>query len=127
MGEQFIICENLVKIYQVAELEMVALQGLNLLVDRGELMGIIGALYGPVVMILLITSIEVYTKYMLRSDLEVLLDRGELDLEELGLAIEEDEDRSEGPVMSALKNLAKRVRQGASEEKPEGESVPDSE
>lgn len=43
MSEQFIICENLVKIYQVAELEMVALQGLNLLVDRGELMGIIGA------------------------------------------------------------------------------------
>ena len=43
MSEQFIVCENLVKIYQVAELEMVALQGLNLLVDSGELMGIIGA------------------------------------------------------------------------------------
>ncbi|MEZ4609288.1 MAG: hypothetical protein R2838_03355 [Caldilineaceae bacterium] len=39
MSEQFIVCENLVKIYQVAELEMVALQGLNLLVDSGELMG----------------------------------------------------------------------------------------
>lgn len=37
-----IICENLVKIYQVAELEVVALQGLDLLVERGELMSIIG-------------------------------------------------------------------------------------
>lgn len=43
MSESFIVCENLVKIYQVAELEMVALQGLNLVVDGGELMGIIGA------------------------------------------------------------------------------------
>lgn len=37
-----IICENLVKIYKVAELEVVALQGLDLLVERGELMGIVG-------------------------------------------------------------------------------------
>lgn len=43
MSEPFIVCENLVKIFQVAELEMVALQGLNLTVQRGELMGIIGA------------------------------------------------------------------------------------
>jgi len=35
-------------------------------------MGIIGAIYGPVVMILLVTSIEVYTKFLLRSDLETL-------------------------------------------------------
>jgi predicted PurR-regulated permease PerM len=32
-----------------------------------QLMGLIGALYGPVIMILLVTSIDVYTKYMLRS------------------------------------------------------------
>ena len=43
MAESFIYCENLVKIFQVAELEMVALQGLNLTVERGELMGIIGS------------------------------------------------------------------------------------
>ncbi len=43
MTESFILCENLVKIYQVAELEMVALQGLNLTVDKGELVGIIGS------------------------------------------------------------------------------------
>lgn len=38
----FITCENLVKIYKVANLELVALQGLDLLVQRGEMLGIIG-------------------------------------------------------------------------------------
>ncbi|MBK8902938.1 MAG: ATP-binding cassette domain-containing protein [Anaerolineaceae bacterium] len=40
--EAFIQCENLVKIYKVAELEVVALQGLDLAVQRGELLGIVG-------------------------------------------------------------------------------------
>jgi ABC-type lipoprotein export system ATPase subunit len=40
--DSFIFCENLVKIYKVADLEVVALQGLDLLIQRGELMGIIG-------------------------------------------------------------------------------------
>ena len=38
----FINCDGLVKIYQMAGLEVVALQGLNLSVERGELMGIVG-------------------------------------------------------------------------------------
>jgi ABC-type lipoprotein export system ATPase subunit len=38
-----IICDNLVKIYKVADLEVVALQGLDLLVERGELMAVVGA------------------------------------------------------------------------------------
>ncbi|MBP8002248.1 MAG: ATP-binding cassette domain-containing protein [Chloroflexi bacterium] len=38
-----ILCENLVKIYQIADLELLALQGLELTVQRGELMGIVGA------------------------------------------------------------------------------------
>lgn len=38
----FITCENLVKIYKVANLELVALQGLDLNVERGEMLGIIG-------------------------------------------------------------------------------------
>jgi ABC-type lipoprotein export system ATPase subunit/bifunctional DNA-binding transcriptional regulator/antitoxin component of YhaV-PrlF toxin-antitoxin module len=42
-AEPMIICENLVKIYKVAELEILALQGLDLTVRRGELMGIVGA------------------------------------------------------------------------------------
>jgi putative ABC transport system ATP-binding protein len=38
-----ILCDNLVKIYKVADLEVVALQGLDLAVDRGELIAIVGA------------------------------------------------------------------------------------
>ena len=41
--EPFITCENLVKIYKVSGLEVVALQGLDLTVQHGELMGIVGA------------------------------------------------------------------------------------
>lgn len=37
-----IVCENLVKIYKANDLEVVALQGLDLRVENGELMGIIG-------------------------------------------------------------------------------------
>jgi putative ABC transport system ATP-binding protein len=38
-----ILCENLVKIYKVADLEVVALQGLDLAVAEGELIAIVGA------------------------------------------------------------------------------------
>ncbi len=37
-----ILCDGLVKIYKVQDLEIVALQGLDLMVDRGEFMAIIG-------------------------------------------------------------------------------------
>ena len=43
MSEPFILCEGLVKIFQVAGIEMVALQGLNFTVEKGELVGIIGS------------------------------------------------------------------------------------
>lgn len=43
MSEPFILCEGLVKIFQVAGLEMVALQGLHFTVEKGELVGIIGS------------------------------------------------------------------------------------
>ena len=36
-------CENLVKIYKTDEIEVMALQGLDLTVERGELMGIVGS------------------------------------------------------------------------------------
>lgn len=35
-------CENLVKIYKTTDVEVMALQGLDLTVERGELMGIVG-------------------------------------------------------------------------------------
>ena len=38
-----IVCDNLVKIYKVADLEVVALQGLDLLVNPGEMIAIVGA------------------------------------------------------------------------------------
>src|SRR6187551_1744240 len=38
-----IICDNLVKIYKIAELEVVALQGLDLIVEKAELIAIVGA------------------------------------------------------------------------------------
>ncbi len=38
-----IVCESLVRIYKVADLEVVALQGLDLTVERGEMIAIVGA------------------------------------------------------------------------------------
>ncbi len=43
MGEPLIVCENLVKIYQLAGVEVMALQGLDLTVQRGEMVGLVGA------------------------------------------------------------------------------------
>ena len=78
-------------------------------------------------MILLVTSIEVYTKYMLRSDLEALQEHGRIDLEALGLAQEEDEEeRGVGEmIVTALKNLSARTRgdssKGEDDDQPEDE------
>ncbi len=43
MTDPIILCENLVKIFKIADLEVLALQGLDLTIQRGELMGIVGA------------------------------------------------------------------------------------
>jgi ABC-type lipoprotein export system ATPase subunit/antitoxin component of MazEF toxin-antitoxin module len=43
MTTPFIVCDNLVRIYKVADLEVVALQGLDLTVAPGEILGIVGA------------------------------------------------------------------------------------
>ena len=42
MPKPLVICDNLVKIYKVADLEVVALQGLDLEVMPGEMMAIVG-------------------------------------------------------------------------------------
>ncbi len=42
-NNNLIICDNLVKIYKVADLEVVALQGLELTVKKGEMLGIVGS------------------------------------------------------------------------------------
>jgi peptide/nickel transport system ATP-binding protein len=41
-NQKFIICNNLVKIYKIADLEVVALQGLDLEVEKGEMMALVG-------------------------------------------------------------------------------------
>ena len=38
-----IVCDNLVRIFKIADLEAVALQGLDLLVERGEMVAVVGA------------------------------------------------------------------------------------
>ncbi len=43
MPEPLVVCDNLVKIYKVADLEVVALQGLDLEVMAGEMISIVGA------------------------------------------------------------------------------------
>ncbi len=43
MSGTFVTCDNLVKIYKVEDLEVVALQGLDLEVGEGELVAIVGA------------------------------------------------------------------------------------
>ena len=39
----YIVCEDLYKIYKIADLEVVALRGLDLSVDRGEAVAVVGA------------------------------------------------------------------------------------
>jgi predicted PurR-regulated permease PerM len=75
-----------------------------------SLMGLIGALYGPVVMILLVTSVDVYTKFMLRSDLERLDQGGHIDLVALGLVDEPGDEESANVIVSTLKAIAGRIR-----------------
>jgi peptide/nickel transport system ATP-binding protein len=41
-NEAFVSCDNLVKIYKVANLEVVALQGLDLVVSKGEILALVG-------------------------------------------------------------------------------------
>jgi ABC-type lipoprotein export system ATPase subunit len=43
MTELLIVCDNLVKIYKVADLEVVALQGLDLEIRAGEMIALVGA------------------------------------------------------------------------------------
>jgi len=43
MAESLVNCDNLIKIYKVDDLEVVALQGLDLAVERGEMIALVGA------------------------------------------------------------------------------------
>ncbi|MBG0563951.1 ABC transporter ATP-binding protein [Actinoplanes aureus] len=43
MAQQLIVCESLVRIYQTGSIEVQALQGLDLMVDSGEMVAVVGA------------------------------------------------------------------------------------
>lgn len=83
-------------------------------------MGFVGIIYGPVIMILLVTSIEVYTKYLLRPDLETLEKEGRINLEELGLTptVDEQEKGITNMFVTALKHVSTRLRKESQEPKP---------
>ncbi len=73
-----------------------------------SLMGFIGLIYGPVIMILLVTSLEVYTKYIMRSDLEPFLaEDGSLNMEKLGLR-EDVEEEQAGSALNVVQRMAQR-------------------
>jgi hypothetical protein len=84
------------------------------------LMGFVGIIYGPVIMILLTTSIDVYTKYMLRPDLETLEKEGRINLVELGLAqtANEDEAGVSNMFMATFKNISAGLRKETLDTEP---------
>ena len=41
-NEPMIFCENLVKLYKIGDIEVMALQGLDLAVENGEMLAILG-------------------------------------------------------------------------------------
>lgn len=75
-----------------------------------SLMGFIGIFYGPVIMILLVTSVEVYSKYIMRSDIEPFLaEDGSLDLEKLGLRTTDKEGSQQGGILQFVQRVTARV------------------
>ena len=74
-----------------------------------SLMGFIGLIYGPVIMILLVTSLEVYTKYIMRADLEPFLaEDGSLNMEKLGLR-ETAEEEQAGSALNVVQRIANLI------------------
>ena len=75
-----------------------------------QLLGFVGLLYGPVIMILLVTSIEVYIKYILRGDLEPYLDEdGTLSLKKLGLTADNSEPQAESGLAGMANGALRRL------------------
>jgi len=74
-----------------------------------SLMGFIGLIYGPVIMILLVTSIEIYAKYIMRTDLDPFLtEDGSLDMEKLGLRKQDEEGESSG-IINAVQRVTHMI------------------
>jgi ABC-type lipoprotein export system ATPase subunit len=72
-GKQpFIVCQDLFKIYKRADLEVVALRGVDLVVYRGEFLAIIGASGSGKS-----TLLNILARAVARLDLQGVLRRGE--------------------------------------------------
>ena len=110
MSDPFILCDGLVKIYQVAEIEMVALQGLNLTVERGELMGIVGASgSGKSTLMTILGGLDRPTAGRVRVDGQDLLKMPDRQLnryrrEKVGFVWQQI-TRNLGPYLQALQNV----------------------
>jgi hypothetical protein len=85
-----------------------------------SLMGFIGLIYGPVIMILLVTSLEIYAKYIMRSDLDPFLtEDGSLDMEKLGLR-RADDDKEPSAILTSLQRMASMITIRGNREDNEG-------
>jgi ABC-type lipoprotein export system ATPase subunit len=73
-GDAAIVCENLVRIYQTGAVEVQALQGLDLLVDAGEMIAIVGASgSGKSTLLSILAGIDTPTAGRVRVDRHDLL------------------------------------------------------
>ena len=61
MAEPLIIAENLVKIYRIGDLELQALQGLELTVQQGEVMALIGTSGSEVTSFAILILVEAFS------------------------------------------------------------------
>src|SRR5512145_2847228 len=60
--DALIVCDNVVRIYQTGRVEVQALQGLDLLVDKGEMVAVVGASgSGKSTLLAILSGIDVAT------------------------------------------------------------------
>ncbi|GAB7038869.1 MULTISPECIES: ABC transporter ATP-binding protein [Catenuloplanes] len=79
-GDSLIVCENLVRIYQTGSIEVQALQGLDLTVDAGEMVAVVGASgSGKSTLLSILAGIDAPTAGRARVDTWNLLDMSRAD------------------------------------------------
>lgn len=106
-----VICENLVKIFKTGELEVVALQGLDLVVEEGEFIAIVGASgSGKSTLLNILSGVDVPTAGDVRVDGNQLLNMSSADRttyrrRTIGF-IWQQTARNLLPYLTALENIA---------------------
>jgi ABC-type lipoprotein export system ATPase subunit/bifunctional DNA-binding transcriptional regulator/antitoxin component of YhaV-PrlF toxin-antitoxin module len=109
-GQPFIVCDNLVKIYRVAEHDVVALQGLDMVVEPGELMGVVGVSgSGKSTLMNILGGLDRPTAGRVWSDGEDLLKLSNQALDQYRLStvgfVWQQASRNLVPYLSAVKNV----------------------